>query len=165
MKKIRYLQVVLSFFLLGTVSASAQEAVNVSKADGSVVSAKLDNMRKITFSVDEATMTIFSLDGATTDVALVDVSTITFGEYQSTSNGIATPQKTEFSVMANGVLYISCPDGIKNVIVYDTTGKILYEAKVDACDFKLDLSLLCSGICVIKVHTAAAIVTQKITIK
>ncbi len=165
MKKIRYLQVVLSLLFFGVLSASAQEAVNVNKADGGVVSMKLDNLRRITFAENEATMTIHSMDGATTDVSLDDMSTITFGEYQSSSDGIATPQRTEFFVMANGALRISCPDGIKSVAVYDVTGRALYETKVGAGDFNLDLSALCRGISVIKVETGAAVVTQKITIK
>ncbi len=165
MKKIRYLQVVLCFFILGVTSISAQEAVNVSKTNGNVVSTKLENLQKIIFSADETTMTISSLDGTTTDIALVDISEITFGEYQSIPIGIASPQKTEFSILTDGTLCISCPDGIKHVAVYDTSGKMLYKKEVDAYDFNLALSNLCKGICIVKVQTGTAVVTQKLTIK
>ncbi len=165
MRKIRYLGIALMLNSLGIVIATAQEAVNIDKINGSVVSTELDKLQKIMFSADETTMTILSLDGTTVNVDLNDITKITFGEYQIISDAISTPQNTEFSIIANDALRISCPDGIKHVAVYDVTGKMLYEDKVDAYEFNLSLSTLCKCVCIVKVQTGTAVVTQKLIIK
>ncbi len=166
MKQIYYLQMVLSLLLLGVGSASAQEAVNVSKTDGGVVSTKLEEMKEIVFSADETTMTILAVNGTSTDIALTDITSITFGEYLSIPSGITTPQDTKFIILKDGALHISCPDGIKNVYVYDATGKVLHSnKKVDARDLYLPLSTLRKGVCIIRVQTGTAVVSKKIIIK
>ncbi len=146
--------------------ASAQEAINVKKTDKSIVSAKLDDLNKVTFSKDEMMMTLHLTDGATSVVKLNELAAITFGEYTQTSISNAVVQQVKFFA-SDGMLRILSPDGISQVAVCDVAGKRFYAKKLDGkvVEHKIPLSAIRNGIYIVRVHTQTAVVGQKITVK
>ncbi len=155
----------LGMALAGT--ATAQEAVNVEKTDGGLLSTRLAEVKKITFSTDETEMALHTAGGAKTVVALADVKRITFGAYTEDATGLTAPRTTKFSLTLGGTLHAACPDGIRSVSLYDVRGTRLYTRTFDGAPTEVDVPVtaLRKGLCLVRVQTGAATVTQKITVK
>ncbi len=163
-----YSYLILVLVLFGMAStASAQEAVNVEKADGGLLSTRLSELKKITFSADETEMTLHTAVGTPTVVSLSDVKRITFGAYTEDATGLVAPRTTKFSLTLGGTLHVGCPDGIRSVSIYDVRGTQLYTRTLDGAPTECDVPVtaLRKGLCLVRVQTGAATVTQKITVK
>ncbi len=155
----------LGMMLAGT--ASAQEAVNVEKTDGGLLSTRLAELKKITFSADETEMTLHTTDGGQAVFTLADVKRITFGAYTEVATGLAAPRTTRFSLTLGGTLCVAAPDGIRSVSLYDVRGTRLYTRTFTDAPTEADVpvSAFRKGLCLVRVQTGAATVTQKITVK
>ncbi len=155
----------LVWLMAGT--ALAQEAVNVEKADGGLLSTRLSGLKKITFSTDETEMTLHTAVGTPTVVCLSDMKRITFGAYTEDATGLVAPRTTCFSLTLGGTLHVACPDGIRLVSIYDVRGTQLYTRTLDGAPTECDVpvTVLHKGLCLVRVQTTTATVTQKITVK
>ncbi len=161
---------IFSLALLGGLmasTASAQEAVNVEKTDGGLLSTRLSELKKITFNADQTEMSLYAAEAAPTVVSLSAVKRITFGAYTEDATGLVVPRTTRFSLTLGGTLHVACPDGIRSVSIYDVRGTQLYTRTLDGTSAEVDVPVtaLRKGLCLVRVQTGAATVTQKITVK
>ncbi len=151
------------------MSAGAQEAINVMNDDGTCKSSiKFAELNKITFDAAAKSFTFHTLGGGQTTVGWQNATNVLFGNYQAETTGIAAPQLTDFSIVANGaIMKIACPDGIFSVMVYDNGGALLYSREINSgvSELTINNNVLKRGVCLVKVWTGNAVVTQKVIVK
>ncbi len=154
-------------FACAFVPAAAQEeGVRVHGADGTVTFIELQNLRKIVFSKDEASILIYTREGRTESFDLNKLGKLTFLEIPMTNSIVALPfQSADFSISLDDALCISASDYIRRVSVYDLSGKLLYVHNAAAKDLEINLSSFEKGVCIVKVRTDGGVGTRKIIVK
>ncbi len=150
--------------------AETPEALNVEKVGDAVVSTKMNDVRRVSFSADEAAMLIVKTNADVEEIALDEVRKITFGDYHVTpeeSTEIVVPEQATFAIYGKDKIRIDCPDGIRGVKLYNVGGQVLYSTKFNENSQHVQFSTnaLPTGVYVVLVETTKAKISQKMVIQ
>ncbi len=149
--------------------AQEPEALNVEKTDKSVVSTKLDDVRRVYFSADETTMQVVKTDAEVAEIALDEVRKIIFGDYVAepvNPTSTITPERATFAIYGKDEIRIDCPDGIRSVKLYNVGGQLLYTTTHNfEQHVQFSTNELPNGVYVVLVETPKAKISQKVIIQ
>ncbi len=150
--------------------AETPEALNVEKVGETVVSTKMNDVRRVSFSADEAAMLIVKTNADVQEIALDEVRKITFGDYVAepiNPTSTITPEQATFAIYGKDEIRIDCPDGIRGVKLYNVGGQLLYSTKFNENSQHVQFSTnaLPTGVYVVLVETTKAKISQKIIIQ
>ncbi len=163
----KYMLLILLTLGAGTAAAQTQMKVETTTGDSEVID--LERLSRITFSADESVMLITTTDGQRTAVLTDELYTITFLA-PSPTDAIATVSQSEESLtmsLSAGILQISAPSAIREVTVYDASGRKLTSVKGAGTSrsARIPMSSINTGTRIVKVTTERSTTTRKFLVR